>query len=138
MSTYGPRLPVGYRCYWDADCRFCNLMKRVGLALDWGRKITFVPLQSDAAEIDLGHLSYEERMASSHLVTPEGRVYSRGEGVLQLAALLPLTAPLAFLFRLLPAHHALADRLYGWVARHRGVPYGGSCKVEFPAPEEPE
>lgn len=113
-------------------------MKRVGLALDWGRKITFVPLQSDAAEIDLGHLSYEERMASSHLVTPEGRVYSRGEGVLQLAALLPLTAPLAFLFRLLPAHHALADRLYGWVARHRGVPYGGSCKVEFPAPEEPE
>ena len=126
------RLPVGYRCYWDQECRFCNLMRKLGVALDWGRKVTFVPLQSDAAEIDLGHLSYDERMASSHLVTPEGRVYSRGEGALRLAALLPPTAPLVFLFRLLPGHLTLANRLYDWVANHRGVPYGGSCKVQFP------
>jgi predicted DCC family thiol-disulfide oxidoreductase YuxK len=131
------RLPVGYRVYWDSDCRFCNLMKRVVLTLDWTRKLTFVPLQSDAAEIDLGHLTYDERMASSHLVTPEGRVHSRGEGVLEIGRLLPLIAPLVFLFRLLPHHRLMADRAYGWVASHRGVPYGGSCKVEFPDPSKP-
>jgi predicted DCC family thiol-disulfide oxidoreductase YuxK len=131
-----PRLPVGYRCYWDADCRFCNTMRRIGAALDWSNKITFVPLQSEVAAIDLGHLTHEQRMASSHLVTPDGKVYSRGEGVLQLGSLLPLIAPLVFLFRLLPYHSQIADRAYGWVASHRGVPYGGSCKVEFPTPEQ--
>lgn len=131
-----PRLPVGYRFYWDAECRLCNLLKRVGAALDWRHQVTFVPLQSEAAEVDLGHLSPEEKMASSHLVTPEGRVYSRGEGALELGRLLPLLAPLVFLFRLFPYHRQIADRAYGAVARHRGVPYGGSCKVEFPAPQD--
>jgi hypothetical protein len=71
-------------------------------------------------------------MASSHLVDPKNdRVYSRGEGVLGLASLLPLTAPFAFLFSLLPGHRDLADRLYGLVASNRGVPYGGSCQVDF-------
>jgi len=129
------RVPVGYRFYWDSNCRFCNVLKRIGAALDWFGKVTFVPLESDAADIDLGHLSYEEKMASSHLVTPEGRVQSRGEGALELARLLPLVSPLVFLFRLLPGHRAFAERAYDWIARHRGVPYGGSCKVEFPPPQ---
>lgn len=131
-----PRVPVGYRFYWDADCRLCNRLKRIFSALDWGHRVTFVPLLSEAADIDLGHLSWEERMASSHLVTPEGRVHSRGEGALELCRLLPLLAPLVFVFRLLPYNRQIADRAYGWIARHRGVPYGGSCKVQFPTPPE--
>ena len=130
------RLPVGHRFYWDSECRLCNLLKRVGQRLDWARKITFVPLGSDAAEIDLAHLSPLERMQSSHRVPPDGRVLSRGDGIMALAEKLPLTAPLVFLFRLLPGHRALADLAYGWVAGHRGVPYGGSCKVEFPRPTD--
>jgi predicted DCC family thiol-disulfide oxidoreductase YuxK len=125
------RVPVGYRFYWDSDCRLCNSLKRIGQALDWRSMVTFVPLDSDAANIDLGHMSWEERMSSSHLVSPEGRVLSRGEGALALAALLPLTAPLVFIFRLLPYHAKIADRAYGWVSAHRGVPYGGTCKVSF-------
>ncbi len=131
------RLPVGYRFYWDSDCRMCNSLKRLGTALDWRGQVSFLPLNSDPAEIDLGHLSYDEKMASSHLITPQGQVLSRGEGILGLASLLPLTAPLVFLFRLLPGHHQLADVAYGWVASHRGVPYGGSCKVQFPNPDQP-
>lgn len=132
------RIPVGYRFYWDSQCRFCNTLKRIGTTLDWKGLVTFVPLQSEAADIDLGHLSYEEKMASSHLVDPLGRVSSRGEGILGLAGLLPLTSPLAFVFRLLPGHQKLADVAYGWVASHRGVPYGGSCKVDFSNNEPPE
>ncbi len=125
------RLPVGYRFYWDEHCRLCNTLKRVGTALDWSHKITFIPLLSDAADIDLGHLTFEQRMASSHLVAPNERVYSGGEGILEVASLLPLMMPFVFLFRLLPKHRALADKLYGFVASHRGVPYGGSCRVNF-------
>lgn len=127
---------MGYRFYWDDECRLCNTLKRVGEALDWAHRVTFVPILSDPAEIDLGHLSVEERLKSSHLVHPDGRVMSAGAGILGLASLLPLTAPLVFIFRLLPGHAALAEKLYKLVASNRGVPYGGSCKVSFPAPEE--
>lgn len=127
------RLPVGYRFYWDDHCKLCNALKRVGTALDWSRKVTFIPLLDEAADFDLGHLTIEERMASSHLVTPDARVYSRGRGILKLGSLLPLIAPFVFLFRLLPKSDALAETLYNVVAQNRGVPYGGSCKVDFEA-----
>lgn len=70
-------------------------------------------------------------MASSHLVTPDGKVLSAGQGGLELFALLPLTAPLVFLFRLLPGHGVLVEKLYRVIASNRGVPYGGSCQVDF-------
>ena len=110
-----------------------KLIRRAGqfLAQMGELKQTFLPLLSDPADVDLGHITFEERMASSHLVDPQGRVYSRGEGILKLASLLPLTAPFVFLFRLLPKHQVIADKLYGLVSSHRGVPYGGSCKVDF-------
>jgi predicted DCC family thiol-disulfide oxidoreductase YuxK len=125
------RLPVGYRFYWDDHCKLCNVCKRIGEALDWSKRITFLPLLSDPADIDLGHLTFEERMASSHLVAPDNRVYSRGAGALKAASLLPLLAPLAFLFRLIPKHEVIVEKIYDFVSSHRGVPYGGSCKVDF-------
>lgn len=130
------RLPIGYRFYWDDHCKLCNLLKRVGTALDWHGKVTFLPLLDEAADVDLGHLTMDERMASSHLVTPDNQVLSAGQGALGLASLLPLTAPLAFLFRLLPQSDRLVERLYLMVASHRGVPYGGSCQVSFDSDEE--
>ncbi|MCA9779965.1 MAG: DUF393 domain-containing protein [Candidatus Eremiobacteraeota bacterium] len=125
------RLPVGYRFYWDDHCKLCNSLKRIGVALDWANKVTFLPLLDEAADVDLGHLTFDERMASSHLVDSKNRVYSRGQGILKLASLLPLTAPFVFIFRLLPKSDWLAEKLYALVAQNRGVPYGGSCKVDF-------
>jgi predicted DCC family thiol-disulfide oxidoreductase YuxK len=58
----------------------------------------------------------ELRMASWHLVTPDGRVHSAGEAVAPLAALLPAGKPIAALARAFPG---TADRLYAWVANHR-------------------
>lgn len=48
-----------------------------------------------------------------------------------LAALLPLTAPFVFLFQLLPKSDLMADKIYGFIARHRGVPYGGTCSIDL-------
>ena len=136
MSSVSSRVPVGYRFYWDDQCKLCNSLKNLATALDWSGRVTFVPIVSDPGEVDLGHMDWEERLASSHLVEPDGRVRSAGAGILGLASLLPLTAPFAFLFKLLPRHEVLLEKLYRLVASNRGVPYGGSCKVDFGEPEE--
>lgn len=125
------RIPVGFRFYWDDQCRLCNSFKTIAEHLDWSKRVVFLPLTSAPADIDLGHLSMEERFASSHLVDPDGRVISQARGILALAQLLPLTAPLVFFFRLLPASEAIAERLYSLGVRHRGAPFGGSCRVEY-------
>lgn len=107
------RVPVGYRFYWDSECRACRALKGLYQGLDWFNRITFVPLNSDPAEIDLGHLAYEERISCSHLVTPEGQVFSAGAAMVRMLNLLPLLSPFVFLFRLLPKHEVLANSLYG-------------------------
>ncbi len=58
----------------------------------------------------------ERKMASWHLVAPNGRTYSGGAAVPQLARLLPAGAPIAALASAFPR---TADRAYRWVARHR-------------------
>lgn len=67
----------------------------------------------------LDHLPMEERYESSHLLRPDGVVESAGASALALLSLLPLTAPLAWLLRLLPGHRRLVERLYRWVANNR-------------------
>jgi predicted DCC family thiol-disulfide oxidoreductase YuxK len=54
--------------------------------------------------------------ASWHLVAPNGRTYSGGKAVPQLARLLPAGAPIAALASAFPR---ATDRAYRWVARHR-------------------
>ena len=82
-------------------------------------------------------MDMDERMASSHLIIPDGRIYSRGEGILGLAQLFPLTAPLVFCFRLLPKNRWIADKLYGLVAENRGTIYSTGQLVNFDKQEDP-
>jgi len=58
----------------------------------------------------------ERKMASWHLVTPDGRTYSGGGAASHLARLLPAGAPIALLVRAFPR---TTNRSYRWVARHR-------------------
>jgi predicted DCC family thiol-disulfide oxidoreductase YuxK len=53
----------------------------------------------------------ERKMASWHLVAPNGRTYSGGAAVPQLARLLPAGAPIAALASTFPR---TADRAYRW------------------------
>jgi predicted DCC family thiol-disulfide oxidoreductase YuxK len=58
------------------------------------------------------------RMASWHLVTPDGRVHSAGRGVAPLLRLLPGGAALG---RLASAVQPLTDAAYRFVADHRSA-----------------
>ncbi len=101
---------------YDEDCGFC----RWSLAniLRWDRRgaVRPVALQDPEAEELLDGMDAERKMASWHLVTPEGRIYSGGDAVPPLAKLLPAGAPVAALARSFPG---TTRRLYGWVADHR-------------------
>jgi predicted DCC family thiol-disulfide oxidoreductase YuxK len=85
----------------------------------WDRHggVRLVPLQ-DRAEADLLLPLMDERtrMASWHLVMPDGEVSSAGRGVAPLLRLLPGGAPVA---RLTSAVQWLTDRAYDFVAAHR-------------------
>ncbi len=59
-----------------------------------------------------------ERLASWHLVGPDGQVRSGGAAAAPLARLLPGGRPLAALFEAFPR---ATDRAYRWVADHRGA-----------------
>ena len=87
------------------------------LAWDRHRRVRPVALQDPQGAALLRGMSEEERMASWHLVTPDGRVLSAGGAVPALLQLLPAGGPAAALAAAMPA---ATDRGYRWVADHRG------------------
>jgi predicted DCC family thiol-disulfide oxidoreductase YuxK len=75
-----------------------------------------VALQTPEAAELLDDMAEERRMASWHLVTSEGKVYSRGAAAPPLLRMLPGGSPLA---AVLAAFPGVTDRVYGWVTEHR-------------------
>ncbi len=101
---------------YDENCGFCRWS--LSKIIAWARRgsLRTVPLRSEEAARLLGSMGRERKMASWHLVTPEGRIYSGGDAVATLARLLPGGAPVAALAAVMPGPTRWA---YGWVAAHR-------------------
>jgi predicted DCC family thiol-disulfide oxidoreductase YuxK len=116
---------------YDADCGFCRWSLDKILAWDRRGRLRPVPLQSEEADRLLEGIDPTTRMASWHLVTPDGLVRSGGAVVPPLARLLPGGAPVAVLAGALPG---TTDRAYRLVARNRdrlGTWLGGqACAVD--------
>jgi len=102
---------------FDDDCGYCRWSLSKILAWDRHSHLRPVALQSPEADDLLMGIDPDRKMASWHLVTPDGRTYSAGGAVSHLARLLPAGAPIALLVRAFPR---TTDRCYRWVARHRG------------------
>jgi predicted DCC family thiol-disulfide oxidoreductase YuxK len=79
-----------------------------------------VALQDEEADRLLAGMPEDERMASWHLVEPDGRVHSAGAAFAPLMRLLPGGRSLAPLFDRFPK---ASERGYRWVADHRS-PFG--------------
>src|SRR5215471_2518594 len=96
---------------YDADCGFCRRTLSVVLAWDRTRRVRAVALQSREAATLLPDMPPERRMASWHLVSNEGAVWSGGAAVAPLLRRLPFGRPLAAVAAAAPG---VTDRLYGW------------------------
>jgi predicted DCC family thiol-disulfide oxidoreductase YuxK len=105
--------------FYDADCGLCRWTVAKVMVWDRARAIRVVALQ-DRAEADrlLGPMDEQTRMASWHLVTPDGRVHSAGRGVAPLLQLLPGGGQPA---KLAAAAQPLTDAGYRFVAAHRSA-----------------
>ena len=101
---------------FDADCGFCNWSLRRILSWDRRRRLRPVALQDREADTLLGDMAQDQKMASWHLVTPDGRVHSAGGAFPPLLRLLPGGTPLAALTERFPR---VTGRAYRWVADHR-------------------
>jgi predicted DCC family thiol-disulfide oxidoreductase YuxK len=109
---------VGQPLLYDADCGFCRVC--VALVLTWDRRHRLRPvaLQSDEAGNLLAPMPEQERMASWHLIPPDGSVRSAGAAFPPLLRELPGGSELAALAERFPDG---AERGYALVARNRSV-----------------
>jgi predicted DCC family thiol-disulfide oxidoreductase YuxK len=101
---------------YDADCGFCKWAVCRVLHWDRDRQLRPLALQADAASDLLPGLGEEQRMASWHLVTGSGDVYSGGAALPAVLDRLPHGAWVARVFRAFPR---ATDRGYRWIAGHR-------------------
>jgi predicted DCC family thiol-disulfide oxidoreductase YuxK len=101
---------------YDGQCGFCKWVAAGLLRWDRAHKLRPVAIQSEAGDAVLGDLGPAERLASWHLVAPDGTRSSGGAGLPVALRLLPggwLPA------RVLEATPDAAERGYRWVAAHR-------------------
>lgn len=106
-----------HRILYDAECRFCRWS--LGWVLRWDRRRRLEPvaLQDEHARALLGAMPEAERMASWHLVGPDGSIASAGAAAAPLLRLLPGGGPLAAVAERFPG---AVERGYGVVVQHRG------------------
>ncbi len=86
--------------------------------LSWDRRgaLRPVPLQDPEADRLLPGMDPDTKMASWHLVGPDGRVHSSGAAAAPMFRLLPGGPPLAAIAEAMPR---TTERLYRFIARHR-------------------
>jgi predicted DCC family thiol-disulfide oxidoreductase YuxK len=101
---------------YDSDCGFCRWSMAKVLRYDRRGRLRAVALQDPEAGELLDGMPEDERMASWHLMTPEGKVYSRGAAAAPLLRLLPGGSPFAAVLATFPGP---TERAYRWVARNR-------------------
>jgi predicted DCC family thiol-disulfide oxidoreductase YuxK len=127
---------------YDEDCGFCRWSLDRLLRWDRHGRLRAAPIQGEEGDRLLADLNEHDRLASWHLIAPDGRRYSGGAAAGPMARLLPAGAPVAFLAKTFPRS---TDRFYRWVARNRDTlgrrlgeqacAVDPSRRVEPPTPE---
>lgn len=101
---------------YDEDCGFCRWS--VDRIVRWDRRnaIRATPIQSAVGDRLLADLTEAQRLASWHLVAPDGRRHSAGHAAAPLARVLPAGRLLALIPGAFPG---VTEAAYRWVARNR-------------------
>jgi predicted DCC family thiol-disulfide oxidoreductase YuxK len=101
---------------YDRDCGFCRSSLALLLCADRERRLYPVALETPQADELLADLTPEQREASWHLISPDGRRASAGAGLAAVLGVIPGgRIPAAALARA----PTTTERAYRWVAEHR-------------------
>ncbi len=100
---------------YDEGCGFCT---RVAHRLSQSGRANIAPIGSELGTVVLRDLTPGERYAAVHVVDARGRRWSGGAALAPLARTFPGGAALAATFDAFPR---VTERLYGLVARNRGI-----------------
>lgn len=101
---------------YDGDCGLCKWLLAGLLRFDRDGRLRPLALQRPEAEALLADLEPAERMASMHLVSPQGRRTSAGAA---LPALLKLLSGGRLPAAILERFPRFTSAGYGWIAAHR-------------------
>lgn len=116
MQVYLWLMTASWLVLYDGDCGLCKWLLAGLLRFDRAGHLRPVALQRPEAEALLADLDPAERMASMHLVSPDGARTSGGEA---LPALLGLLSGGRLPAAALGRFPRSTDRFYRWVATHR-------------------
>lgn len=101
---------------YDGDCGLCKWLLAWLLRCDREGRLRPIALQRPETDVLLADLDPAERMASWHLVSPDGKRVSAGAALPSLLGLLPGGRPPAAALGRFPR---LTNAGYRWVASHR-------------------
>lgn len=101
---------------YDGDCGLCKWLLALLLRFDRAKRLRPLALQRPQAEALLADLDPAERMASMHVVSPQGTRTSAGAAVPSLLRLLSGGRVPAAVLERFPRFTSAG---YGWVATHR-------------------
>jgi predicted DCC family thiol-disulfide oxidoreductase YuxK len=112
------RDPNTWIVLYDRDCGFCRWSLAQLLVLDRRRRLRPVALNTEEANAALADMDPAERVASWHLVAPDGRRWSAGAAASPLLRQLPGGQIPAGVLARAPR---VTERSYRWVADHRSL-----------------
>ncbi|MBI4415394.1 MAG: DUF393 domain-containing protein [Euryarchaeota archaeon] len=99
---------------YDADCGLCSLAKSLVKALDLRGQIEPVALQDPRTASLLAGMDEDARWSSFHFVH-DGKTASRGEGLVELAGVLPMGSGVPRLAAEVPVLRGLSERVYSFL-----------------------
>ncbi len=118
MSGVRPRdIPL---LIYDGDCSFCKFWVEYWKSIT-GDRIAYAPFQEVAGEFPQIPRAYFQ--AAAQLVNPDGSISSGAEAVFRSLAAAPENSWLLWCYIHLPGFSGLSNKIYGLVAKHRGVLY---------------
>lgn len=103
---------------YNGNCPFCRATARLVERLDRGGRVAFLPFHDPDAEPFMQAIAPDEREASWHLASADGRSVSAGAATVELLLLLPSVAWLGRMIRALRMTW-LVGVLYRFVAGRR-------------------
>jgi predicted DCC family thiol-disulfide oxidoreductase YuxK len=102
--------------FYDGECGVCKWLLSLLLRWDRGERLLPLALQRPEASELLADLTPEQRLASWHLIAPDGSRRSAGAALAPVLRLLPAGRLPAAVLADMPA---AAEVGYRWVADHR-------------------